>query len=54
LAEKIKGATFAEVGLIESSGGVFEVVVNGELIYSKKKTGDFPEEAQLVEKIRVS
>jgi len=25
--------------LIPSRGGAFEVVVNGELIYSKKKTG---------------
>lgn len=29
--------------LIPSSGGVFEVVVNGELIYSKKRTGQFPD-----------
>ncbi len=41
----------AEVQLIESSGGVFEVVVNGALVYSKKQTGEFPDEAQLVEEI---
>lgn len=29
----------AEVELIESGGGVFEVERNGELIYSKKRTG---------------
>lgn len=29
----------AEVELIESGGGVFEVVKDGELIYSKKRTG---------------
>lgn len=29
----------AEVELIESGGGVFEVVRDGELIYSKKRTG---------------
>jgi selenoprotein W-related protein len=28
-----------EVELIESSGGVFEVTRDGELIYSKKQTG---------------
>jgi selenoprotein W-related protein len=33
----------AEVELIASSGGVFEVVVDGGLIYSKKKLGRFPE-----------
>lgn len=29
----------AEVELIESGGGVFEVVKDGKLIYSKKQTG---------------
>ena len=29
----------AEVDLVESSGGVFEVTVDGDLIYSKKATG---------------
>ncbi|PLX84196.1 MAG: hypothetical protein C0617_08960 [Desulfuromonas sp.] len=42
----------AEVKLVESSGGVFEVVVDGVLAYSKKQTGEFPDEARFVEKIR--
>jgi selenoprotein W-related protein len=42
----------AEVRLIESSGGVFEVVVDGNLVHSKKRTGSFPDEARLVEEIR--
>ena len=29
----------AEVELIESGGGVFEITRDGELIYSKKQTG---------------
>jgi selT/selW/selH-like putative selenoprotein len=37
--------------LIKSSGGVFEVVVAGQLIYSKKTTGAFPDEMQLVKAI---
>jgi len=36
-----------DVELIGSTGGVFEVVVDGELIYSKKATGEFPDEQQL-------
>jgi selT/selW/selH-like putative selenoprotein len=32
----------AEIELIESSGGVFEVSKDGELIYSKKQTGRHP------------
>ena len=32
-----------EINLIESSGGVFEVVVNDHLqVFSKKQTGRFP------------
>ncbi len=42
----------AKVRLVESSGGVFEVVADGALVYSKKQTGEFPDEARLVEKLR--
>ncbi|MBE0575763.1 MAG: Rdx family protein [Desulfuromonadales bacterium] len=42
----------AEVELVESSGGVFEVAVDETLVYSQKQTGEFPDEAPLVEKIR--
>jgi selT/selW/selH-like putative selenoprotein len=45
-------AIAAEVELIESSGGVFEVVVDGKLTWSKKQTGEFPDEARLVETLR--
>ena len=38
----------AGVRLIASGGGVFEVVVDGRLIYSKKATGEFPDEEQLL------
>jgi len=35
--------------LIRSSGGVFEVTVDGNLVYSKKAAGQFPDEDQLVQ-----
>jgi selenoprotein W-related protein len=38
--------------LIESGGGVFEVVVDGELIFSKKELGRFPEDAEILSKLR--
>ena len=38
---------FDYIKLIPSSGGVFEVVLNDELIYSKKKTGEFPKFEEL-------
>ena len=40
-----------DVELIKSSGGVFEVKVGAELIYSKKQTGEFPDEMKLVEQV---
>lgn len=39
------------MSLIPSSGGVFEVTVNGEKIYSKDETGLFPKSAQIIEKM---
>jgi selenoprotein W-related protein len=35
--------------LIPSGGGCFEVTVNGELVYSKLKTGKFPDEKWVLE-----
>jgi selenoprotein W-related protein len=33
--------------LIESDGGVFEVVVDGQKIFSKIETGRFPEKEEI-------
>jgi selenoprotein W-related protein len=35
--------------LIPSSGGAFEVTVNGEKIYSKLETGVFPDSEEMIE-----
>ena len=48
LAALLKKHCNNDVELIPSTGGVFEVVVDGVLVYSKKKTGEFPDEQQLV------
>lgn len=37
--------------LIPGSGGVFEVTVNGDIIYSKKVTGKFPKSDELIVKM---
>lgn len=34
--------------LFQSSGGVFEVDYKGQLIYSKKATGRFPEDGEIL------
>ncbi|HDM76109.1 MAG TPA: SelT/SelW/SelH family protein [Deltaproteobacteria bacterium] len=54
LAEKLREEVGVETKLIKSSGGVFEVKHNGKLIFSKKKTGRFPDPAKIVELIKNS
>lgn len=38
--------------LIPEGGGVFEIFLDQELIYSKKATGEFPEPDSIVHEIR--
>lgn len=40
-----------KVTLIEGSGGVFEVKKDGELIFSKKQLGRFPEHEEIFAKL---
>jgi selenoprotein W-related protein len=37
--------------LIPSSGGCFEIRVNGDLVYSKLKTGTFPDEQWVLDAV---
>ncbi|NLG26370.1 MAG: SelT/SelW/SelH family protein [Chloroflexi bacterium] len=41
----------ASVTLLPSQGGAFEVLVDGKELYSKLKTGQFPDEMQIVNKV---
>jgi selenoprotein W-related protein len=38
--------------LIESRGGVFEIMVDGKKVFSKKALGRFPEPGEILELIR--
>jgi selenoprotein W-related protein len=40
-----------DMKLIPSGGGCFELSVNGELLYSKLKTGSFPDEKAMLEAV---
>ena len=40
--------------LIEGAGGIFDVNVDGKLVYSKHETGDFPDEEALIEELRAA
>jgi selenoprotein W-related protein len=52
LADELKKDFAATVELNESSGGVFEVTVDGNLIFSKKNSDRFPEPGEIQALIR--
>jgi len=41
-----------ELALVPGAGGIFEVRVDGELIWSKKQKGGFPESKELKQLVR--
>lgn len=47
MADEIKSRFGEEAELIKGRDGVFEVVVDGSKIYSKKQTGRFPEPGEV-------
>jgi selT/selW/selH-like putative selenoprotein len=38
--------------LIQGSGGIFDVAADGTLVYSKHRTGHFPENAEVLQALR--
>ncbi len=51
MAAEIRKARGIEAKLVRGSGGVFEVSVNGQLVFSKKAEHRFPELKEILEKI---
>jgi selenoprotein W-related protein len=47
LADELKKSLGTESKLIAGSGGVFEVTVDGSLVFSKKEAGRFPEPGEI-------
>jgi selenoprotein W-related protein len=39
----------SEMKLVPVGGGAFELSANGELLYSKLKTGEFPDEQSIID-----
>ena len=50
-AELKKSFPTIEISLISSGGGVFEVVLDEKLIFSKKALNRFPEKGEILNKI---
>jgi len=44
---QFKQAGFGQVSLEPSGGGVFEITVNGKLVFSKKALGRFPSDSEI-------
>jgi len=43
-----------EAELIPGGGGIFDVKVDGAMVYSKHQTGEFPDEAKLIGELTAS
>ncbi|MCB2182947.1 MAG: Rdx family protein [Desulfobulbaceae bacterium] len=41
----------ADIELVASSGGVFEIEVDGKTLFSKKSLGRFPDDGEIVKLI---
>lgn len=41
-----------ELSLVPGIGGIFEITANGQLIWSRKEMGGFPEIAELKKRVR--
>ena len=51
MAAELRDAFGVETELIGGSHGIFDVTVDGKLIYSKDRTGRFPDQGEVVELI---
>ncbi len=52
MAATIEGETGVESKLICGGGGIFDVVVDGDMIFSKHESDRFPEPDEILAKLR--
>lgn len=52
VSDALKGMQGVEVTGVKGRSNSFEVTMNGELIYSKLKTGNFPSPAEIAHKVQ--
>ncbi len=52
LAAELKDSLDAQVELLSGERGDFEVVIDGELVFSKKSLSRFPEDGEITNLIR--
>ena len=51
MSARFKERLDCEVVLVRSGGGIFDIEVDGECVFSKYENGHFPDEHWLLEKI---
>jgi selT/selW/selH-like putative selenoprotein len=54
LAAEIKQAVDVEPELIKGANGVFDVAVDGALLFSKHRDARFPDAAELIQALRAA
>jgi selT/selW/selH-like putative selenoprotein len=54
LAAAIKQGVNVEPRLVKGANGIFDVAVDGKLVFSKYRDGRFPGESEIVDSIRKS
>jgi selenoprotein W-related protein len=52
LADELKKTLGVEVELIPGSGGIFDVKADGQMVFSKKVAGRFPEQAEVIDALK--
>jgi selenoprotein W-related protein len=52
LAAELKGQLGVDSELIASHGGVFEITVDGKSVFSKRSSGRFPDDGEVLRLIR--
>ena len=52
LADELRGVFGVDATLVAGGGGIFDVIADGDMIYSKFKTGRFPEHDEIIEKLK--
>ena len=48
VADELREAFGVEATLVEGSNGIFDVIVDGKLVFSKRETGRFPDPGEIV------
>ncbi len=52
MAEELKKEFGLDAKLIAGKGGVFDVIADGRLIFSKFRTGHFPDPGEVTKKLK--